>query len=131
MYFPQIRYGFTKLRDMAQDRGSRVNYAYALDILDKLDERATREKREPDSLTELQCWMLNGASNWFEYSESGKSLVNVKDIAERWELNHDNSDGLLALQGLALHFGAEYIETAWQTLRQRDERLSKQNNAEQ
>ena len=54
---------------------------YAIDLLD--DAASNRECGEFASLQELKDAILNGASDWMQYSESGCSLIYNTDIAER------------------------------------------------
>lgn len=63
----------------AWDRGVT---AYALDLVETLAERADYEGHAP-ALQELHNWLLNGASNWSEYSWGGSSLIYNCDIAAR------------------------------------------------
>ena len=64
----------------AWDRGVT---AYALDLVDDLEERAAYEGRIPEPGKECREWMLNGAQNWSEYSWGGSALIYNGDIAER------------------------------------------------
>ena len=54
---------------------------YAIDLLD--DAASNRECDEFASLQELKEAILNGASDWMQYSEGGLSLIYNTDIAER------------------------------------------------
>lgn len=56
---------------------------YAFELVQELQERAKYEERNPESGTECKLWMLNGASDWSEYSWGGSSLIYNGDIAER------------------------------------------------
>lgn len=64
----------------AWDRG--VN-AYALELLEVLEDRASYEGREPADTKEAREWMMNGARDWSAYSYGGSSLIYDGDIAER------------------------------------------------
>lgn len=64
----------------AWDRG--VN-AYALELLEVLEDRASYEGHEPADTQEAREWMMNGARDWSEYSYGGSSLIYDGDIAER------------------------------------------------
>ena len=64
----------------AWERG--VN-AYAVDLVDNLQERAAYEGRNPEPGKECREWMLNGAQDWNQYSWGGSSLIYDCDIAER------------------------------------------------
>ena len=57
--------------------------AYAVDLVDNLQERAAYEGRNPAAGAECREWMLNGARNWSEYSWGGSALIYDGDIAER------------------------------------------------
>ena len=54
---------------------------YAIELLD--DAASNRECEEFASLQELKEAVLNGASDWKQYSEGGLSLIYDTDIAER------------------------------------------------
>ena len=54
---------------------------YAIELLD--DAASNRECEEFASLQELKDAILNGASDWMQYSEGGCSLIYNTDIAER------------------------------------------------
>ena len=54
---------------------------YAIDLLD--DAASNSESEEFASLKELKEAILNGASDWMQYSEGGCSLIYNSDIAER------------------------------------------------
>lgn len=54
---------------------------YAIELLD--DAASNREYEEIASLQELKEAILNGASDWLQYSEGGCSLIYNTDIAER------------------------------------------------
>ena len=54
---------------------------YAIELLD--DAASNRECEEFASLQELKEAILNGASDWMQYSEGGCSLIYNYDIAER------------------------------------------------
>ena len=74
----------------AWDKG--VN-AYALELVEELEERAAYEGRNPEPGKECREWMLNGARDWQRpndefaawsvYSWGGSSLIYDSDIAER------------------------------------------------
>lgn len=57
--------------------------AYALELVDQLEERAAYEGRDPQSRKECRDWMLNGAQTWNEYSWGGSALIYNEDIAGR------------------------------------------------
>ena len=57
--------------------------AYALELVDQLEERAAYEGRDPQDRKECREWMLNGAQDWSEYSWGGSALIYNGDIAER------------------------------------------------
>lgn len=62
--------------------GRGVN-AYALELVEELEERAEYEGRNPEPGKECREWMLNGAQNWKQYSWGGSSLIYDGNIAER------------------------------------------------
>lgn len=64
----------------AWDKGVTV---YALELVDELKAAATYNNRTPESAKECKTWMLNGASDWSQYSYGGSALVYDSDIAER------------------------------------------------
>ncbi len=57
--------------------------AYALELVEELEERAAYEGRNPEPGAECREWMLNGAQDWKQYSWGGSSLIYDSDIAER------------------------------------------------
>lgn len=79
-----------ELRTIIENRKTRSAWdrgvtAYALDLLDDLDGYGYRELyglATPDGRT-LSAVMLNGASDWNQYSWGGSSLIYDSDIAER------------------------------------------------
>lgn len=56
---------------------------YAVELVEELEERAAYEGRNPEAGKECREWMLNGATDWSEYSWGGSSLIYNGDIAER------------------------------------------------
>ena len=62
---------------------SRGVKAYALELVEELEERAQYEGRNPEPGAECRAWMLNGAQDWNAYSWGGSSLIYDGDIAER------------------------------------------------
>ena len=64
----------------AWDRGVT---AYALELVEDLEEAANYYGRDPETLQELNEWMLNGARDWSQYSWGGSALIYNGDIAER------------------------------------------------
>ena len=57
--------------------------AYAVDLVDNLQERAAYEGRNPEPGKECREWMLNGAQDWNQYSWGGSSLIYDGDTSER------------------------------------------------
>lgn len=53
--------------------------AYAIELVESLDNWS----EEPQSVAELREMLLNGATNWIEYSYGGCSLIYNEDIAQR------------------------------------------------
>ena len=79
--FEEIRAELEARKDRsAWDRGVT---AYALELVDELEELAAYEGRNPETGKECREWMLNGASDWSQYSWGGSSLIYDRDIAER------------------------------------------------
>ena len=64
----------------AWDRGVT---AYALDLVEGLEEASAYNGRDPETVQECREWMLNGARDWNQYSWGGSALVYDEDIAER------------------------------------------------
>ena len=64
----------------AWDRGVTL---YAFDLLDNLNDAITDNNRDPESRTEAEEWMLNGARDWEQFSYGGSALVYDVHIAER------------------------------------------------
>lgn len=64
----------------AWDRGVT---AYALELVEALEEAAAYNKRNPETAKECAAWLLNGAQDWEQYSYGGSALVYDCDIAER------------------------------------------------
>lgn len=56
--------------------------AYAVELVDSLQGRASYEDRAP-SPEEVREWLLNGARSWSEYSWGGSALIYDGDIAAR------------------------------------------------
>ena len=79
--FLQIRAELEARKDRsAWDRGVT---AYAMDLVDGLEEAAAYEGRIPEPGKECKEWMLNGARDWDQFSWGGSSLIYDSDIAER------------------------------------------------
>lgn len=79
--FEQIRAELEARKDRsAWDRGVT---AYAMDLVDGLEEAAAYEGRNPETVKECREWMLNGARDWNQLSWGGSSLIYDSDIAER------------------------------------------------
>lgn len=65
----------------AWDKGVNV---YALELVEELQEYIDYQKIDlPTDTKELEKILLNGASNWSEYSWGGSGLIYDGDIAER------------------------------------------------
>lgn len=56
---------------------------YAFDLLDEVQEAANYYGKEPETMTELERYALNGAQDWKQYSEGGCSLCYNGQIAKR------------------------------------------------
>lgn len=82
---------FKKMRDVINARSTRSAWskgvnAYALELLESLEEAASGGYFDPDDLNAtkiLEKALLNGASDWSQYSWGGCSLIYNGDIAER------------------------------------------------
>lgn len=104
--------------------GRGVN-AYAMELVEKLRERADYEGRNPESGKECLDWMLNGAENWSEYSWGGSSLIYDGDIAARLctpselkktrngERRPNSREEWLDTQARALHQAAKRVYTIY------------------
>ena len=102
---------------------SRGVHAYAIELVEYLDDGA-------DLCNEvmLQKALLNGASNWAQYSEGGCALCYDADIAERlcppsavkrtkWGMRAPNSrETWIDVQARALWQAHRVIEAAWRKL---------------
>lgn len=62
--------------------GRGVN-AYALELVEGLEEAAAYNGHDPQPGTQCREWLLNGASDWNQYSWGGSALIYNGDIAER------------------------------------------------
>lgn len=106
-------------------------HTYAQEIIDRLIRRKKCEGREPETLDELNNWMLDGASDWFAYSNSGKALVEAGDLAKRLELSEDGDyNGLLVVQGFALDSASKWIVSGWRAIKAQEEGRSSATGAE-
>ena len=56
---------------------------YALELLDEAAEQIDYTGKDPETRAELKAIVLNGASDWSQYSWSGSSLIYDYEIAER------------------------------------------------
>lgn len=56
---------------------------YAFDLLEILEDRAKQENHMPKTLAEFKKYLLNGATDWRNFSWGGCSLIYNNDIAER------------------------------------------------
>ena len=68
------------VRESAWKKGVRE---YALELVENLKEYAEYEGKEPCNVNLLGKAMLNGASDWSQYSWGGCSLIYNGEIAER------------------------------------------------
>jgi hypothetical protein len=97
---------------------------YALDLLNHLEEGIKGNwfsDADISSPNLLKKELLNGAADWFEYSEGGCALVYDEDIAKRLctpselkqkqggRLQPDNCETWIELQARALHQAAGLI----------------------
>ena len=67
---------------------------YALELLDELEQRIREGIVEDfiDSTTHLHRNLLNGATDWEEYSRGGCSLIYTEDIRYRCQYSRANYD---------------------------------------
>ena len=98
---------------------------YAFELLEKLKERAAYERRNPESGKECRDWMLDGASDWSQYSWGGSSLIYDGDIAARLctpselkktrngERRPNSREEWLDTQARALHQAAKRVYTIY------------------
>lgn len=75
----------TKCNELHNGRSAwgRGVYAYACELIDGLTETIRYSPEALDNEKLLRRALLNGASDWLEYSEGGCSLVFCEDIANR------------------------------------------------
>ena len=114
--------------------GRGVN-AYAVDLVDNLQELAAYEGRNPEPGKECREWMLNGARDWQRpndelaawsvYSWGGSALIYDGDIAERLctpselkktrngERRPNSREEWLDIQARALHQAANRVAIAY------------------
>ena len=104
--------------------GRGVN-AYALELVETLQERAEYEDRTP-APEEVREWMLNGARDWNAYSWGGSALIYDGDIAERLcnpselkrtrngERRPNSREEWLDVQARALYQAANRVTKAYQ-----------------
>lgn len=105
---------------------------YALELAEELRERIEYEGENPWNGKTLEKWLLNGASNWAEYSAGGCTLIYNGDIARRLctasELRKtDNGrkdpnprETWLDCQARALYQAAALITEAWRNVNSED-----------
>mgnify|MGYP004456716603 CR=1 FL=1 len=98
--------------------------AYAIDLVDNLQERAEHEDRNP-APEEVRGWLLNGASSWSEYSWGGSALIYDGDIAallccpsdlkrtRNGERRPNGREEWLDVQARALHQAAKRVIKAY------------------
>lgn len=98
--------------------------AYAVDLVENLQERAAYEDRTP-APEEIREWLLNGARSWSEYSWGGSALIYNGDIAERLcspselkrtrngERRPNSREEWLDVQARALHQAANRVIKAY------------------
>lgn len=98
--------------------------AYAVDLVDNLQERAEYEGRDP-APEEVREWLLNGARSWSEYSWGGSALIYDGDIAEglctpselkrtrNGERRPNSREAWLDVQARALHQAANRVIKAY------------------
>lgn len=98
---------------------------YALELVENLKERAAYEGRNPETGKECLDWLLNGASDWSQYSWGGSSLIYDGDIAKRLctpselkktrngERRPNSREEWLDTQARALHQAAKRVYTKY------------------
>lgn len=98
--------------------------AYAVELVDGLQDRASYEDRAP-APEEVREWLLNGARSWSEYSWGGSALVYDGDIAARLccpselkrtrngERRPNSREEWLDVQARALHQAANRVIKAY------------------
>jgi hypothetical protein len=106
----------------AWDKGVK---AYALELLDELEETMSYAPEALDNLNLLNKALLNGASCWAEYSEGGCSLISDVDIAVRLctpselrkthfgDRNPNSRESWIDVQARALAQAASLIRVAY------------------
>lgn len=102
--------------------------AYALELVEELEERVAYEGRNPEPGAECREWMLNGAQGWGEYSWGGSSLIYDGDIAERLccpselkktrngERRPNSREEWLDTQARALHQAARRVSALYSSI---------------
>ena len=98
--------------------------AYAVELVDSLQGRASYEDRAP-APEEVREWLLNGARSWSEYSLGGSALIYDGDIAARLccpselkrtrdgERRPNSREEWLDMQARALHQAANRVIRAY------------------
>lgn len=98
---------------------------YALELAENLRQRIEYECKNPQSRKELEKWLLNGASDWMQYSCGGSSMIYNIDIAERLctpsELRKTGNgrkdpnprESWLKCQARALYQAAQLVREEW------------------
>lgn len=80
-------------------------FASAADILlYNIEEIAIYEKKSPFDITEKEA--LNGAENWFQYSEDGWALIDNEDLRITYYLDAFDVNQYIKIQG-------ELLEKVW------------------
>lgn len=109
----------------AWDKGVK---AYALELVEVLEETAVYEGRNPEPGAECRGWMLNGAQDWNAYSWGGSSLIYDGDIAARLctpselkktrngERRPNSREEWLDTQARALHQAARRVSALYSSM---------------
>lgn len=88
------------------ERHYQKRLAAAADILlYNIEEIASYEKKSPFDITEKEA--LNGAENWFQYSENGEALIYTEDLRITYDLDAFDVNQYLTIQG-------ELLEKVWE-----------------
>ena len=81
--FKEIRECIQWREQKARSAWDRGVIAYALDLLDNIEDEVKYKNAMPSNKEELKKITLNGADNFKEFSYAGSSLCYDSDIAER------------------------------------------------
>lgn len=118
----ELKARFENLKDVVYSKSqwSKGVNEYAMELLEQLTNNYDVIDR-----TKLKDWLLNGATNWKDYSWSGCSLICDYDIAERLATNSEikkctRKDGSLRKP----NGGEEWLDTQARALHQAYTRIT-------